>query len=156
MEVKDKKRSQLEKLLLAPEVISWRALMDTKKAIFAVLESCFQKEGYTVPRFQIMFFLYFEGPMSPTKLSELNMFTKGNTSTFLKRMISDGLVEAIAGTSQGRPFYSLTILGREKFEDLFPRHIKRVKKLMMPLDEATLITLKKIRDETKVFIKTQR
>ena len=144
------KKPTLEKLLELPEVISWRALMDTKKAIFSVLESCFQKEGYTAARFQIMFYLYFEGPMSPTQLTKLNMFTKGNTSTFIKRMVADGLIEPIPGNTSNRPFYDLTKKGRAAFEDLFPRHIKRVQKLMLPLDEKTLKQLSSIREKLQL------
>lgn len=140
------KRNDLAKKLQDPKVISWRALLDTKKAILAVLESCFQIEGFTVGRFQIMFNLYFEGPLSPTALSLINRFTKGNTSSFLKRMIADGLVETTPGKSQGRPHYRLTSRGQNLFEDLLPRHLARIKKIMIPLDEGALEKLAIIRE----------
>jgi DNA-binding MarR family transcriptional regulator len=140
------KKKFLAKKLLDPEIVSWRALLDTKKAILAVLESCFQIEGFTVGRFHIMFNLYFEGPMSPTALSRINRFTKGNTSTFLKRMISDGLVETSPGESKGRPRYGLTTFGVKQFEDLLPRHLARIKQIMIPLEEGYLENLRIIRE----------
>jgi DNA-binding MarR family transcriptional regulator len=140
------KKKVLAKKLLHPEIVSWRALLDTKKAILAVLESCFQIEGFTVGRFHIMFNLYFEGPMSPTALSRLNRCSKGNTSTFLKRMISDGLVETTPGESKGRPRYGLTAFGVKQFEDLLPRHLARIKQIMIPLEEGCLERLSIIRE----------
>lgn len=149
----ENKKAQLQQLLLTPEVISWRALMETKKAIFSVLDSSFKQEGYTVPRFQIMFYLYFEGPLSHKELGMLNQFTKGNTSTFLKRMISDSLIIEIPGNTSKRSLYQLSKKGQADFESLFPRHVERIKQIMMPLSKETLSIFEKIRKKIPKYIK---
>lgn len=132
-------------MLSIPEIVSWRALMDTKKAIFSVLESCFQIDGYTVPRFQILFYLYFNGPLGHKELGILNQFTKGNTTTFLKRMLTDSLIEEIKGHTNNRTLYQLSKKGLKEFEKLFPRHVQRVKSLILPFNDDFLLLLERIR-----------
>lgn len=139
------KENHLRRLFLEPEVKSWRQLMVAFQTIFTQLEKGMTSDGFSISRFQVLLMLYFEGPLSAVDISRRLLVTRGNMSMFLKRLMSDDLVcISSQSKSKTRPLYSLTSLGNERFEDLFPRHIKRVKKLMPRLPAETLKVLKDI------------
>ena len=97
------------------------------------------KDGCTYSRFQLLFFLYFEGSLAPIELSRRMLVTRSNMSMFLKRMIADGLVtECPESSSVKRPCYMLTAKGVMLFERLLPAHIKRVRKAMPVLPSNTV------------------
>jgi DNA-binding MarR family transcriptional regulator len=77
-----------------------------------------------------MFHLYFTGPLSPSKIADLMMVTRGNITSFIKRMIEDDLITTHQKRGQKRVVYGLTDLGIKHFERIFPRHAKRVCKLV--------------------------
>ncbi|MGE4233080.1 MAG: MarR family winged helix-turn-helix transcriptional regulator [Bacteriovoracia bacterium] len=139
-------RKDLELLLKKTEVESWRALMGAFQAVFRKLERALLKNHKcTVSRFQILFFLYFEGPMAATEVAKRLCVTRGNISMFLKRMHADDLIEASPSSrSQKRSVFSLTPKGRDFFEGLFPSHIKRVCTFMPGLDPKTIVLLRQI------------
>ena len=130
-------------LLENPAVISWRAILEAQRTIFAQLESCLQKEGFTVARFQIMFFLYFKGPLAPSTVADLTAVSRGNITAFFKRMLADDLIETVTGRSEARPKYTLTSNGRREFEKIFPQHVERVSKLVLPLEQPMIDQLQK-------------
>jgi DNA-binding MarR family transcriptional regulator len=120
-------KDRLEALLKFPEVQSWRALMSAFQTIFSALEKGLMAEGCSVSRFQILFYLYFEGDKPAVQIARKMLVTRGNISMFLRRMEADGLVRKKATAVQKRPVYSLTTKGRTFFEKILPPHIERVR-----------------------------
>ena len=116
-------------------------------SVYQPLEQALLQEGCSIPRFQILFHLYFSPPFGAAQLARELFVTRGNISTFLKRLQSEGLITiSKESPSQGRPLYILTAKGKALFEDLFPRHIKRVRNLMPVLKMTS-------RDELETVIK---
>lgn len=139
-------KKNLVALLKTPEVRSWRTLMVAFQSIYSQLEKDLNSEGISVSRFQILFYLYFEGSHKATELSKKLLVTRANMSMFLKRMESDGMIKFDFPDRQKRPVVEITKSGVIFFESLFPRHIKRVQKLVVPFSKPTLSELKKMAD----------
>lgn len=135
-----RRHRRLEALLSQREIQSWRALMAAFQAIYGTLEnSLLKEEDCSVSRFQILFFLYFQGPLPAVDIARKLFVTRGNISMFLKRVREDGLVTVSKLTkSQKRPLFCLTAKGTNFFEEIFPRHVRRVRLLMPRLDRKTL------------------
>ncbi|PIU01055.1 MAG: hypothetical protein COT74_00695 [Bdellovibrionales bacterium CG10_big_fil_rev_8_21_14_0_10_45_34] len=143
-------KSSFVQLMTAPQVKSWRALLGAFQYVFSNLEKGLTSEGYSMSRFQILLTLYFDGPHSAINISRKLLVTRGNVSTFLKRLLADGLVEASDRSKSGkRPLFCLTDKGIEIFESVFPRHIDRVKSLMPKLDASVIETLSQIPRDSK-------
>jgi len=149
------KKSQLKKnpgprvdeflnLLKEPEVQSWRALMFAFKAILTHLERGLTSEDCSLSRFQILFLLYFEGDTAAVEIAKKMSVTRGNISTFLKRMESDGLIRPQIPIGQKRPVYKLTKKGASLFEKIFPGHIARVKKYAPKFKKSAIQALRKV------------
>lgn len=139
-----KPKEDLINLLNTPEVKSWRTLMVAFQSIYTVLEKELNSENVSVSRFQILFHLYFDGNHKATDLSKRLLVTRANMSMFLKRMESDGLIKFVFQDNQKRPEVAISNKGILFFESLFPRHIRRVKKLVKPFSSATLGELNNI------------
>jgi len=137
-----KKHSDFLKLLEYQEVKSWRTLMSAFKQIMTNLEKGLMAEGCSVSRFQILFYLYFEGSMPAVEIARKLVVTRGNISMFLRRMNADGLVKQTPQSGQKRPAYTLTPKGISFFESIFPSHIQRVRKYAPKLDSKVLNQLK--------------
>lgn len=139
------RQKKLKGLLEHPTVQSWRALMAAFKAIFTQLEKALMAEGCSVSRFQILFYLYFEGDLPAVEIARKLLVTRGNITMFLRRMESDGLIKPVIPRGQKRPLFTLTKKGMALFERIFPEHIERVKKLAPALDQNTLHQLKAVK-----------
>ncbi|MGE4107758.1 MAG: MarR family winged helix-turn-helix transcriptional regulator [Bacteriovoracia bacterium] len=119
--------------------------MNAFQTLYRAFEEALLKDGCTYSRFQLLFFLYFEGSLAPIELSRKMLVTRSNMSMFLRRMIADGLVTKCPESSSAkRPCYMLTIKGNAFFEKLLPAHIRRVKASMPVLPQDSLQTLKQI------------
>jgi MarR family 2-MHQ and catechol resistance regulon transcriptional repressor len=129
---------KMRKHLDFPEVQSWRALMSAFRSIFSELEKGLMAEGCSVSRFQILFYLYFEGDLAAIEIARILLVTRGNISMFLRRMESDGLIKKSVPEGQKRPLFTLTLKGRRFFEKVFPPHIERVRQLAPIFGPATL------------------
>lgn len=145
---------KMKRLLAHDEVKSWRSVLNSYKALAAVFESEMQAEGLSLSRFQVMFHLYFSGPMKPVEVADLAMATRSNVSTFIKRMINDGVVRATSKSAEARrPMYELTPRGRRQFETIFPEHIARVRELMPALPSTAVKNLMDTYENARVFKK---
>ena len=109
-------------------VRSWRTLLETSRAIYRYLDGELQKLGSNVSRFQILFFLYFEGAHSASELAKKLDVSRGNMSTFTKRLMDDGLIAPDDELSKkNRPFFVLTKEGEDNFQELLSKHLQNVK-----------------------------
>lgn len=140
-----KPKKSLEKNLKHPQVIAWRSLMRSCFFIYRFLEKALLKENCSIPRFQILFYLYFEGPHSAIDLSRKLFVTRGNISMFVRRLLREEIIEVSPETiSEKRPLFCLTTRGRIDFEEIFPRHIDRVVSIMPSLPSKFLKILDQI------------
>lgn len=121
-----------------PEVASWRALMEAFRVTYSFLEKGLVSDGWSMPRFQIILILYFEGPQSQSQLSRRFLVTRGNISAFCKRLQNDGLITPVKGVERKRPPFALTAKGAKLFEEIFPKHIKRIQSRMPIFKEESL------------------
>lgn len=139
-----------KELVERPKVATWITIFETYKQVYSFLETQSHKHGNTLPRFQIMFHLYFKGELSPAHLAKLLYVSRANMSTFIKRLLADKVitVDKEAGTAK-RPKYKLSQEGIRCFEDYFPKHIANVEKVISPLDPATLESLKEMKKLAK-------
>ena len=140
----DAKRDNLLKILLNPEVESWMAILFAYRKTLERLEQALLANGCSASRFQILFFLYFDGTLSPVQISRKMSVTRGNISTFLKRMEADRLLKRRIPEGQKRPVYSLTKHGKEFFEGILPNHVKRVRQLVPALSKESVQLLKQV------------
>jgi len=112
--------------------------MSAFQAIFSELEKGLMAKGCSGSRFQILFYLYFEGDKPAVQIARKMLVTRGNISMFLRRMEADGLVRKKVAPVQKRPVYSLTAKGRVFFEGILPPHIERVREKAPKLDTRTI------------------
>lgn len=139
------KEAALAELLTRPEVVSWRALMSAYKSILSLLEEGLVQDSCSLPRFEILLFLYFNGKLLPVEIAKKMSVTRGNISMFIKRMEADNLVEKIYLDDRARPFYGLTKDGRILFEKIFPSHVDKISKNMPTLSTKSLKSLNRMR-----------
>lgn len=133
-----KAAKRMSGLLENEKVKSWRLLMAAFQRVYQSLEQGLAQEQCTISRFQILLHLYFDGPLPAAEIAKRLFVTRGNMSMFLRRLQSEGLISvAKESPSAKRPYFRLTARGVEFFEDIFPRHIERVKKLMPTLGRGT-------------------
>ena len=119
------------------------------QSVYRQLEKALLQEGSSIPRFQILFYLYFEGECSQIYISKKLFVTRGNISMFFKRLLAEKLIIISEKTiDDKRHNYRLTNKGKLYFEKLFPKHIKRVKKFMPILKSDVVKILKSIKSET--------
>lgn len=140
----NKTEKRIQKLLELEEIKSWRLIMQTFKLIFSKLEGGLLAENCSVSRFQVLFYLYTNPPLAAVDIAKLLLVTRGNISTFLRRLEKDGLVESFFGPGKKRPLYKLTLEGKELFETIFPNHVERVKKIVPGLSKKTYSELEVI------------
>lgn len=139
------KKKEFKALLKRSEVESWRTLMGAFQKIYRTLEQELLKDNCSISRFQILLLIYFNGPMSASDIAQRLCVTRGNISTFLRRLEADKLSRSTpTGERGGRTLIELTEKGVKLFEDIFPDHIERVTKLMPQLAPVFLGTLQKI------------
>ena len=94
-------KSKLTKLLKRPEVESWRTLMGTFQTVYRALEQALLREQCSISRFQILFLIYFYGPLSASDIAQKLCVTRGNISTFLNRLEADHLTISLPTGERG-------------------------------------------------------
>jgi MarR family transcriptional regulator, 2-MHQ and catechol-resistance regulon repressor len=134
MKIKDK----LNRLNQKDEVIAWKTIMSAHGATYRKLEKNLNEVECGIPRFRILYFLYFEGPLRPMEIAEKSSASRPNITTFLKRMKIDKLVIEQKLKEGKRPKYKLTKKGEKMFEKIFPEHIKKVSSIVKPMPSELL------------------
>ena len=117
-------------MLSRPKIKAWRILFRTHRMVFQYLDSELRKKNCSISKFQILVLLYFNGPMTPVALSRRLNVSRANITTFLRRIVKEGLIEPTTeGGSEKRPAFNLTSQGEEYFEVIFPDHIEAIEKV---------------------------
>ncbi|MBA2404996.1 MAG: MarR family transcriptional regulator [Bdellovibrionales bacterium] len=141
------KKEKLESLLNTRTIISWRLALNTVEEVYSRLEDELVKHGCNMSRFEMLFLIYFSGPLSAIQLSQKMKVSRGNISSFIKRLLNDDLIAPCKITSTAtRPKYSLSKGGEDFFEKILKIHLKHINKILTPLSETTLKDISKWRD----------
>ena len=128
------KKEKLENLLNNSKVASWRLALNTVESMYSRFEDELLKSGCNMSRFEMMFHIYFSGPLSAIQLSVKMGVSRGNISAFVKRLLKDDLIAPCKITSTAtRPKYSLSPVGEVFFEKVFKIHLKHINKMITPL-----------------------
>lgn len=142
----ENRRAAMRRLLEHREVVAWRALQRGYETLYEAFGDGLAREGCTYARFQLMFFLYFEGAHAPVELAKKLRVSRANMSMFLQRMVLDALIgECPHSSSSKRPCYRLTPKGVRLFERILPGHVERIRGLMPPVAARQLRVLEDIK-----------
>lgn len=138
------KKDKLEQLLKDPKVVSWRHALNTVEFLYSRFEDELVKSGCNMSRFEMLFHIYFSGPLSAIQLSEKMGVSRGNISGFVKRLLKDDLIAPCKMSSTvTRPKYSLSPKGEIFFEKIFKIHLKHIDEMVTPLSSKTIQELTK-------------
>lgn len=133
------KKEKLEKLLDAPKVKSWRHALNTVEFVYSRFEDELVKHGCNMSRFEMLFHIYFSGPLSAIQLSVKMGVSRGNISGFVKRLLKDDLIAPCKMSSTAaRPKYSLSLQGEAFFEKIFKIHLNHIDEMITPLSSKAL------------------
>lgn len=84
--------------------------------------------------------------MSSIELAQNLNVTRGNVSTFIRRLSEDSLVEINAAEGRGgKQLIEISNKGKILFESFFPEHIKRVTAVMPEISSKSLKALSEIK-----------
>ena len=129
-------RNKLEKMLEDPKIVSWRLALNSVEELYDQFDKKLNEVGCNMSRFEMLFFIYFTGPLSAIQLAAKMKVSRGNISAFLKRLKSDGLIEPCKISSTAtRPKFVLSVKGEEYFTEIFKLHIKQIKASVHPFTE---------------------
>lgn len=143
------KKEKLAQLLNDPKVISWRHALNTVEFMWARFEDELNKSGCNMSRFEMLFHIYFSGPLSAIQLSVQMGVSRGNISAFVKRLLKDDLIAPCKMSSTAtRPKYSLSPNGEVFFERIFKIHLKHIDKMISPLSAKTMQELSQWSENT--------
>lgn len=137
-----KRKKALLELNNQEAVQSWKALMFAYRATFNKLEKGLDNAGFSIPKFQILYMLYFDGPLQLVEIATRSKVSKANISTFINRMKRDNLVEEHYEQSRKLPKVKLSTNGVKEFEILFPGHVERTASLVPPMTPDIVAYLK--------------
>lgn len=128
------KKDQLEKLLDNPRVVSWRLALNIVELMYSRFEAELVKSGCNMSRFEMLFHIYFSGPLSAIQLSVKMNVSRSNISSFVKRLLKDDLIAPCKlSSTPARPKYSLSSKGEAFFEKIFKIHLKHIDEMITPL-----------------------
>jgi MarR family 2-MHQ and catechol resistance regulon transcriptional repressor len=118
-----------------PHVEAYVKLIRTAEALHAQVSRGLVGEGLTASQFSALKALRFHGPMPQKGVASYLLKTAGNVTFVLDNLEKQGLVTRHRQRDDRRLVsVSLTELGQETFDRLYPAHIERITKAMSPLD----------------------
>lgn len=99
------------------------------------LRSALREEGLTVTQLGVLEALLHGGAMVQSTLAEKLLTSASNLTTVLDNLERDGHVRRERSTEDRRQVeVSLTPQGRDRIEDVFPRHARRITRLFAALE----------------------
>ncbi len=128
------KRIHLKKALKESKIALWRSMLLTVELVYGQLEKKLAEKNCTYPRFRLLFALFFDAPLSATQLADRLRVSRGNMSTFVRRLEVDGLIYPCPLIStKGRPKYYLSPTGTRYAEELMDLHFANIKALPLKM-----------------------
>ena len=126
-----------------PQVESWLSVLRTYRTMFHFLDTRLQQAGCSIPRFQVLIVLCLEDQETPVNIARRLSVSRANVSTFLKRLIADGLIQKNTIPESRRSTYSLSPKGQSYLKEIFPEHISHIKEVMEVFDPKHLRAMEK-------------
>lgn len=142
-----KKRLKLKKVLNDPKISAWRTMLMVTEDIYSRLEKKLAEKDCSYPRFRLLFALYFDAPLSAAQIANRLGVSRGNMSSFVKRLEEDGLIVPCPFLStKGRPKFFLSPKGTRYSEELMDFHFANIKSLPLDLSPLTRKELTALRE----------
>jgi len=119
-----------------------RELLRTNQAFLSYAAGHVHPLDLTLPQYDVIITLGNSAGMTPKKLGEQTLITKGTLTGVITRLEGKGLVHRMASKKDGRSqIIRLTEAGKEIFERTYPEHLLYINRLFndySPEDIATL------------------
>lgn len=107
-----------------------RELLRTHQAFLSYAAVHVYKLDLTLPQYDVIITLGHTAGMTPKKLGEQTLITKGTLTGVISRLEYKGLVQRAASKKDGRSqIIRLTDAGKALFESSFPEHLQYVNRL---------------------------
>lgn len=102
----------------------------------------FSENNLTFNQFKVLEVLYHRGDLSIGSITKLTMSTPGNITVVIKNLLRDGWITSIKNPNDKRAnILSITKKGKDKMQDIFPKHAQNIHDYMDVLDDEELDTL---------------
>ena len=141
---------KMAKVNSSEAVQSWKLIMFAYREVIGALENTLKQYDCSISKFQILYYMYFEGSQRPVDIANLISVSRPNVHTFFKRLMADKLIVAGAGA---RPRYSLTKKGESLFEVVFLEHGEHIDAMMSPMNDEFKNFLHKLRADASDYNK---
>jgi DNA-binding MarR family transcriptional regulator len=130
-----------------PELEAWVQLAHTYHRIIRRLEQALDAHGLSLPQFEVLAHLHFDGAITQNELAQRLLVTKGNVCGLIDRLEAAGLVERTADPDDRRANrLRLTERGASVLSEALPPHLALVKEMMGRLPARDLQTLHSLLD----------
>jgi len=107
-----------------------RELLRTHQAFLSYAASHVHKLDLTLPQYDVIITLGNTSGMTPKKLGEQTLITKGTLTGVVSRLEDKGLVQRLASKKDGRSqIIRLTEAGKALYESSFPEHLQHINRL---------------------------
>jgi MarR family transcriptional regulator, organic hydroperoxide resistance regulator len=125
-----------------PEVDAWVQLVRAYQLIMRRLEQALDVHDLSLPQFEVLAHLHFDGAITQNELAQRLLVTKGNVCGLIDRMETAGLVGRTADPADRRANrLRLTARGTAALSEALPPHLALVKEMMGRLRTPELHTL---------------
>jgi DNA-binding MarR family transcriptional regulator len=130
-----------------PEVDAWVGLVHAYHHVMRRLEQALDDHGLSLPQFEALAHLHFDGAITQNDLARRLLTTKGNVCGLLDRLEAAELVERTTDPADRRVNrLRLTARGSAVLSGALPPHLQLVKEMMGRLRPAELHTLSGLLD----------
>jgi DNA-binding MarR family transcriptional regulator len=143
------KRSELSPAKpTGPELDTWVQLFRTYQLIMRRLEQALDSQGLSLPQFEVLAHLHFDGAITQNELAQRLLVTKGNVCGLIDRMETAGLVGRTTDPADRRANrLRLTARGTALLSEALPPHLALVQEMMGRLPTAELHSLRALLEQ---------
>jgi DNA-binding MarR family transcriptional regulator len=128
-----------------PEINAWVQLVRAYQLIIRRLEQALDAHGVSLPQFEVLAHLYFDGAITQNELAQRLLVTKGNVCGLIDRMGAAGLVERTVDPDDRRANrLRVTARGTAVLSEALPPHLTLIKEMMGRLRTTELHTLQSL------------
>jgi DNA-binding MarR family transcriptional regulator len=125
-----------------PELDAWVGLVHAYYRIMRRLEQALDDRGLSLPQFEVLAHLHFDGAITQNELAQRLLVTKGNVCGLIDRLEAAELVERTTDPEDRRANrLRLTARGTAALSEALPPHLALVKEMMGGLRSAELTAL---------------
>jgi DNA-binding MarR family transcriptional regulator len=124
------------------ELDAWVELVHAYHRMIRRLEQALDDHGLSLPQFEVLAHLHYDGAITQNELAQRLLVTKGNVCGLIDRLEAAGLVERTTDPEDRRANrLRLTGRGTALLSEALPPHLALIREMMGPLRLAELQTL---------------